>query len=89
MDTVDLVIFFALTRSGYENLERHLGTHTGITLWVNKDILTDAELLEIRAAGLSITNFTAVIDGNDDTAVNDAVDTIKQHHPKECVWVER
>ena len=89
MDTVNLMVFFALTRSGYEDFERHLGSHTGFILWVNKDVLSDTELLEVRAAGLSVTNFTKTINGHDEAAVVEAVNTIKQHYSNESVWVER
>jgi hypothetical protein len=83
------MVFFALTRSGYEDFERHIGIHASVTLWVNKDVLSDSELKEVRAAGLSVTDFTRMIDILDGVAVDEAVDTIKQHHPNECVWLER
>jgi hypothetical protein len=83
------MVFFALTRSGYEDFERHLGTDASVTLWVNKDVLSDIELKEVRTAGLPVTDFTRMIDILDGIALDEAVDTIKQHHPNECVWLER
>jgi hypothetical protein len=83
------MVFFALTRSGYEDFERHFGTHAGVSLWVNKDVLSDAELVEVREADLLVTGFTRTIDILDNVAVDEAIDTIKQHHPNECVWLER
>jgi len=83
------MVFFALTRSGYEDFKRHFDPHASVTLWVNKDVLSDSELVEVRAAGLSVTNFTRPIDIADEAAVDEAVDTIKQHHSNECIWLER
>ena len=83
------MVFFALTRSGYEDFERHFGDCATVALWVNKDVLSDSELVKARAAGLSVTDFTRMIDILDGVAIDEAVDTIKQHHPNECVWLER
>lgn len=83
------MIFFALTRCGYEDFKRHLDTHASVTLWVNKDVLSDSELIQVRAAGLPVTNVTRMINIADEAAVDEAVDTIKQHHPNECIWLER
>ena len=70
------MVFFALTRSGYEDFARHIGTQSSIALWVNKDVLSESDLMEVRGAGLSVTTFTRMIEG---LSVDEAVDTIKQH----------
>jgi hypothetical protein len=80
------MVFFALIRSGYEDFARHIGTQSSIALWVNKDVLSESDLMEVRGAGLSVTTFTRMIEG---LSVDEAVDTIKQHHRNECVWLER
>ena len=60
-----------------------------VPLWVNSGVLSDEELGRLRAAGFAVTNFTRVIDPADDSAVNEALATIKEHHPSECIRVER
>jgi hypothetical protein len=35
-----------------------------------------------------VTNFTTSIDVADSVSIDGALDTIKEHHPHQCVWVE-
>ena len=83
------MVFFALTRAGCDEFLRLDGASPGSALWVNKDVLSSAELARLRASGASVTNFTRVIDICDSVSVDEAVATIKEHHPHEVVWVER
>jgi hypothetical protein len=82
------MIFFALTRRGYDAVKLLFGSGANVTLWGNKGVLSDDELAHDRAMGLSVTVFTRDIDIAACSAVDEAVDTIKQHHPHECIWVE-
>lgn len=83
------MVFFALTRSGYEDFERYLGARPDIALWVNKGVMSPTELMQVRATGLSVTIFTRKIDAFDGTSVDEAVNTIREHHPSESIWIER
>ena len=82
------MVFFALTRTGYEEFVRLLGVNQNFALWVNKDVLNDVELAHVRAASLSVTNFMRNIDIADRASVDDALDTIREHHSHESIWVE-
>jgi hypothetical protein len=83
------MVFLVLTRGGYMQFTRIFHKGLNITLWVNSRVLNDEELAQLRAAGLSVTNFTESVDASDDSAVSNAVETIKEHHPGVCVWIER
>lgn len=74
------MIHLVLTRQGYDQLKAGLGTFT-FEIWVNDGVLSDGELTELRAKGVSVTNFTAAIDPADPLDVARAIDTIRQHHP--------
>jgi hypothetical protein len=81
------MVFFALTRSGYQELVSILG-RTPSPIWVSEGVLTDAEIAKLHSADIDVSNFTSVIDGNSVEEVEEAIETIKLHHPGQSVWVE-
>ena len=83
------MVFLALTRGGYIEFTEIFHDRFDVPLWVNNGVLNDEELSQLRAAGRSVTNFIEAIDASDIHAVNDAAETIKEHHPGVCVWIER
>ncbi len=83
------MVFLVLTRAGYEEVRGHLRTAAGTVLWINQDIANPSELSDLRATGVSVTNFTRLLDVDDEAAVNEALFTIKDHHPNDRIWVER
>lgn len=78
---------FVLTRKGYDQLNADFDPFP-FTIWVNDGVLSDDELAELRAKGVSVTNFTRAIDPSDPLDVAGAIDTIQQHHPNQSIWVE-
>ncbi len=48
----------------------------------------DLELKNLRASGIDVTNFTKLIDRANSSEIEQAVGTIKEHHPNEYIWVE-
>ena len=76
-----------LTRGGFDDLVKAMG-HVPSQLWVNSGVLTDRELSELRAAGHDVTNFTRHIAPSDRVAVENAIDTVREHHPSQRLWVE-
>lgn len=81
------MVFFALTRHGYEELVNQTDRAPS-PIWVNAGILSDAELSQLRSAGVEVTNFTHFIDAGDSEAILEAVQTIQKHHSGQRVWVE-
>jgi hypothetical protein len=81
------MIFLALTLKGYESYQS-IGNNLGCLLWLSAGIFSKAELVALRQSGLAFSDFSYVIEPNDKEAILCAIDTIKEHHPNETVWVE-
>jgi hypothetical protein len=80
------MVFFAITRKGYESY-RALA-HAGGALWVAAEVLSDNELAELREAGVDVSDFDYTICPEENEVIAGAVETIKEHHPGEVLWVE-
>jgi hypothetical protein len=81
------VVYFTLTRSGYEDLVSTLG-HAPSPLWVNNGVLSPQEIKSLYERGVDITNFTIDVNPEDQSAVAQAIETVREHHPGQTVWVE-
>ena len=82
------MIFFALTRSGYDALVEGLGDVPS-QLWVNYGVLSPAELAALRSNGKDVTDFTSPISRTNKLEFEDALHTIREHHPGHSLWVEQ
>jgi len=51
-------------------------------IWVEKEVLTEIEIEELRKNGIDLTVFTM------DTRAEPAVETVQMHHPNDVIWVE-
>lgn len=79
---------FALTRQGYDQLIIVFGGRPPSPLWINAGMLSTSELTVLRAQGLEVTEFSRPIP-LEDQGLDDAISTIKEHHPSSPVWVQR
>jgi hypothetical protein len=79
------MVFLAVNRSGYEAY-RALGISGA--LWVGAGVLSDEELASLRRLGVDVTNFNYEIELHDSEVISGAVDTIKEHHPGEVLWMQ-
>jgi hypothetical protein len=80
------MVLLILTRQGFEDyaaLETDLGP-----LWLAADVLSSQELADLRLSRRSVTSFSRVIELGDAEQISEALETIKEHHPGERVWVE-
>jgi len=82
------MVFFVLTRTGYEELLNRFGKMVPNPLWANKDVFSADELDEMRQQGSEVTNFTYIVNIQDSVEIAEAVQTIQEHHPGQRVWVE-
>ena len=80
------MVFLAITRKGYESY-RTLAHAVG-ALWVTANVLSDKELAELREAGVDVSDFNYTIEPQETEVIAGAVETIKEHHPGEVVWIE-
>ncbi len=82
-----MTVFFAMTRSAFESYMQLAQAHS--VLWVSAGVLSAQELASLRAQGMAITDFDHAIAPDDPAAVQEALDTIQEHHPGLAVWVGR
>jgi hypothetical protein len=83
----DLVLF-ALTKQGLADI-LDIAQGNNIPVWLNQDLLDKAELDRLRAEGLDLTSFAHWIDPTDTSHVQRAVETIKEHHPPQALYIEQ
>jgi hypothetical protein len=81
------MVFLALTRKGYDS-HQYLEGKEGNALWLSAGILSKTELAVLRESGANVTDFNYAIEPSDKETISCAVDTIKEHHPHETIWVE-
>ncbi len=82
------MVLFALTKHGlFDMLDLVRGSHAAI--WVNDGLLDAADLERLRAEGFDVTNFVHWIDPTDEMAVQDAMETIQEHHVNKVLYIER
>lgn len=81
------MVIFALTQDGYEEMADMIQS-VEFSVWVNKGVLTDEEMNNLRGAGVSLTNFTYYVEPTKLDAILEAFATIGEHHPGERIWVE-
>lgn len=81
------MIYLVTTRKSYDQLAAS-SAWPPAALWVSFGVLEPSELTELRASGISVTAFTKPIDSSDLVTLTDAVDTIREHHPGQVLWVD-
>ena len=81
------MVYFALTRVGFDDLVASIG-RIPTPLWVNIGVLSEAEVVEFRASGIELTTFTSDLGRAELSEFEDALDTIRQHHPGHSIWHE-
>ncbi len=81
------MVYFILSRHGYDQLAASGGLPTS-PLWVSGGVLSVDELSALRSLGFNITDFDSQIDPSDPEEIDEAVETIRLHHPGQVVWVE-
>jgi hypothetical protein len=81
------MIFLALTRAGVESYQA-LDCKADGTLWLAAGVLSDEELIALRASGVDISDFNYTIESHEVEVIAGAVETIREHHPGQAVWVE-
>lgn len=80
------MVFLAITQHGLKEAI-HLAKSTNVALWCGADAITDTEYKKL--AGVQLSRFDYTLFGETAEVVQDAVDTIAEHHPRESVWVEQ
>lgn len=81
------MVFLVLTRAGFEELKQNFGRLPS-PLWINKDILSEAEIAELRDRGVEITSFARHIHPGEQIGLDGAVGIVQARHAGSAVWVE-
>jgi len=76
-----------LTQKGYAQLVAACGSRPPSPLWLNAGILSCSQVADLRAQGLSITEFAGAIPLRGH-GLHAAIGTIEEHHPGASIWVE-
>jgi hypothetical protein len=82
------VVFFVLSRKGFED---YLAVKDKLVapLWISAGVISQSELESLRYSGADVTDFNYAIDLSENEFIDDAIETIKEHHPGEVIWVQR
>lgn len=79
------MVFFALNRCGYESFSKL--KVRDFSLWTVDGVLSAEELVALRTEGLDVSEFNYSLELDDAVGIQGAVETIREHHPEETVWV--
>jgi hypothetical protein len=79
------MVLLAITTTGLEDALR-LATDPAASVWCGADAISEAEY---QARGIPrLSRFIYPLQGASREVLEDALDTIREHHPGEIVWVE-
>ncbi len=81
------MVIFAITREGFLQVEPLVRSGTCI-LWVGDGVLTQEEITDLRGREVEVTNFSYSISPESKEEIDDALQTISEHHPNTRVWME-
>ncbi|MBB3060610.1 hypothetical protein [Microbulbifer rhizosphaerae] len=81
------MIIFSVTRKGFKELEPIIKSGK-YPVWIGGNVLSEEEVEAVRDENVSLTNFSYQIYPTDKEALEEALCTIAEHHPKERVWCE-
>lgn len=82
------MVFLALTHKGFEEA-KIMSMSKKAPNWIGADILSPSECETFRRNGMNLTVFSQPQPLKDLPAIQDALNTIAEHHPDETVWVEQ
>jgi hypothetical protein len=74
----------ALTRAGVASFVQ--GGPKATCLWVGSDVLSEPEIEKLQALNLEVSVFVHPVRTQDE--IEDAIPTLREHHPNESVWIE-
>lgn len=78
------MVFFAISRQSY--LDYLALNAASAPLWVTSDVLTEQELWALRDSNASVTVFNFSLSTDDALGREDAIETIREHHPGQTIW---
>lgn len=80
------MVFLAISPEGLQHALQ-LASGANLPIWCGTDAISDVEYAKL--AGRNVSRFIYPLREASAEVLQDAVDTIAEHHPGEPVWVER
>ncbi|MDN6858609.1 hypothetical protein QO207_18605 [Pseudomonas sp. CAN2814] len=79
------MVFLVIDQSGYQAFKAlgDINSH----LWLTADIMAEPEIDSLRAKGMEVSVFNYKLNADDLVGIAAAVETIREHHPTQKVWV--
>ena len=65
-----------------------LSKQLGCAVWIGSDAVTEAEYQQYGLQGLKISRFVYPLSDATAEVIDEALETIALHHPRETVWVQ-
>jgi hypothetical protein len=78
------MVALILTRAGFDDMRPRMDPGRD-AIWVGADVLTAAEIADLRAAGWNLTVFVHRLDPQH---LDGDIGTVVEHHPGQVLWVE-
>lgn len=60
----------------------------GVAIWAGSNVLTELNHQDLVAKGFNVTRFDYTVNAVNKNKLEDALETIKEHHPAEHIWVQ-
>jgi hypothetical protein len=60
----------------------------GVIIWAGSNILTELNHQDLVAKGFNVTRFDHSVSCLNKSELEDALETIKEHHPTENIWIQ-
>ena len=81
------MIYLAIDRTSALDLIRVVRGHAH-AIWVGADVISREEHQRFVSEGVNLTRFSYTLAREDADAMAVALETIREHHPGETIWVE-
>jgi hypothetical protein len=65
-----------------------LAQQAGCAVWVGSEAVTQEQHQQLTRSGVNVTRFPYPLANASAVVIEDAVNTIKEHHPDEVIWVQ-
>ncbi|SPS02892.1 hypothetical protein [Cupriavidus taiwanensis] len=82
------MVFFEFSKQGVSAFVSFWQENRTHQLWVSGGALSQQEVDDLRATGMSVSVFTHEVDPESAGAMAHAIDVIREHHPSEVIWSE-
>jgi hypothetical protein len=79
-----VMVVLILTRAGFEDMRPRIDRSRDV-MWVGGDVLTAAEVAELRRSGFDVTDFAHRLDPRN---LESDIGTVVEHHLGQILWVE-